>query len=123
MRAIDEGQAFLGAKRNRCEACSGESLGAGHDPALILRLAMADQHRRHVGEWRKIAGGTHRTLGWNDGGDAPRQHPFHQFDQFPANARGAPADAQELQNHQEARMPPWNGGTHTAAMRQDQIAL
>ncbi|OIQ68808.1 hypothetical protein GALL_495960 [mine drainage metagenome] len=123
LRAVDEGEAFFGAKRDRVEARGGERLGSRQDCAADFGLTRANQHGCHVGEGGEVARRADRSLGRDDGRDTARQHVLQQLDQLPPHAGRAAPEAEEFQRHHQAGGGARDCVAHAAAMRQDQVAL
>ncbi len=72
---------------------------------------------------RQIARCPHRPLLRNNGRHAFFQHRLDQGDQIHAHTGRATPKAQQFQRHHKAGLRTRNRDPHTAAMRQDQVAL
>ena len=101
LRAVDQRQPLLGRERHRREPRRRERRRAGHPLAADLGLAVAEHHRRHVGERREVARGPDRALRRHHRRHARGQHRLHELDQLPAHARRAAPERDQLQRHHQ----------------------
>ena len=107
----------------RLEAGSLQRRSAGHPFAFEFGLAFADDHRCHVGEWRKIARSTDGSLRRHDRSYSAFQHLFDKFDEFPSNARCPSAQRQELEDHHQSYDAVGDCRPDAAAVGEYEIAL
>jgi hypothetical protein len=82
LRAVQQGEAFLGAERQRLQAGIGERPGGRPCPAVDDHLADADHRRRHVGERREVARCADRALARHRPASALGQHRLEQPDRL-----------------------------------------
>jgi len=85
LRAIDQGEPFFRAQRDRGESRCRECLRAGLSLALIDCFAFTDHHGGHMRERSEITGRTDRSLSRDDRDHTGGDHSFKQFHQFRAN--------------------------------------
>ena len=76
-----------------------------------------------MGQRCQIAGRGNRALRGNDRRHTLGQHPLQLRDDLPAHTRGAAPQRQQFQHHHQTGDRARHRIAHTAAMRQDQVAL
>ena len=79
LRAVDEGQPFLGRQLNDGNAGLFHGLGARHDLTLVLGVAFAQHDEHHVRQRSQVAAGAQRALFRDDGVHAGVEHVEQRF--------------------------------------------
>ena len=102
--AIHDGQAFLGAQRQRRHADLGQRLARGAPPAPVHDVAFAAQHGRHVRQRRQVAAGADRALGRDQGQHIVAQQGFQPFQQRQADAGHAAHQRRQARGEYRARL-------------------
>ena len=74
LRAVEEGEAFLGFEANGIDSGAAEGVAAVEAFAAVDGFAFADDAEREVRERREIAAGADRALLGDDGVDAVVEH-------------------------------------------------
>ena len=123
LRAVDQRQTLLGAKRDRREAGGSQRLAARHPGSPEEGLALPDHRRRHMGERREVARCADGALRRHDRRHAPLEHRLDLTDDDGPDARSAAPERHELQRHHQAHERLWREIAHAAAVGQDEVPL
>ncbi|CAM5625032.1 hypothetical protein MAUB1S_10657 [Mycolicibacterium aubagnense] len=123
LRAIEQGQAFLGAQRNRFQPMRRKGDPGRHAAMRGEAFADTDHHRGHVRQGGKIAGSADGTLCRHDRNDVVSQHLLQQVDGLLPHARGALRQARHLERHHQARYSNRHRFANAGGMRQHDVAL
>jgi hypothetical protein len=102
LRAVDEGQAFLGPELQRLQAGAFQRLRARQPHAVERGLAFADQGQAQVRQRREVARRAHRALRRNDRQHAAVVQRQQAVDDFLAHARKAAREAGRLEQQHQA---------------------
>ena len=82
LRAVDEGETFLGLQHQRFEATAAKGLDGREPLARQADLAFPDDGKGEMREWCEVTRSAERTLLGHDGKDVPLEHldePQHDF--------------------------------------------
>ncbi len=123
LRAVEQGQAFLGTQYQRLQARPFQRFGGRQTAGKGVDLAMADHRRGHVGQGCQIARRADRALGRDDGYQAAVQHVFQHAHGFGLDPGIAVAEAGQLQRHHQAGDGTWHGRAGAGGMAEHDIAL
>ncbi len=123
LRAVEQGQAFLGAQDQRLETRAVERLTRRQAAGKAVDLAFTDHGRGHVGQRRQVTRGADGALRRNDRGQAAVKHGFEHVHGFDAHARGAVAEAGQFQRHHQADNGFRRVVADTGRVAEDDIAL
>jgi hypothetical protein len=121
--AVEERQALLGGEVHRRQAGGLEALQRGDRAAASAHLADAQQHGRHMGQRRQVAGGTDRALGRDARVDAGIDQLHQRLQHAPPHAGVAEREAVDLQDHDQAHEPVIEQRPGAGGMRQHEAAL
>ena len=123
MRAVEQGQSFLGLERQRPHTGGLQRLSGGHSPPVGHRLALADEAGGHVSERGQVTRRSHRSLLGDDGMHRTVQARHQGLDHARPDAGGAARQRRGQQEHQRAGLGLGQRGTDTPGVAQHQIAL
>ena len=123
LRAVEERQALLGGEVHRRQAGGLEALQRGDRAAAPAHLADAQQHGRHMGQRRQVAGGADRALGRDAGMDAGIDQLHQRLQHAPPHAGVAEREAVDLEDHDQAHEPVIEQRPGAGGMRQHEAAL
>ena len=123
LRAVDQREALLRAKRKRLEAEPLERGGGGHHLARQIDPPIADQRRDQVRKRREIAARADAALRRNQRHGVGVEQPLQRLDDERPNARMTAAKTEQLEDdhqpHDVARERIAEAGT----VRQDEVGL
>ena len=123
LRAVDQGQAFLGAELERRNAGPLQRKTCRDTLAVLQHVAFADQRQRHVRQRCEVARGADRTLRRHIGHEARVVHGQQRVDHHFAHARVAARQAGGLEREHEAHDLGRERFADADAVRADQVEL
>ncbi len=123
LRAVQQGEAFLGAEHQRRQARLGQRPFGGNLRAVDEEGANADQRRRHVRQRRKVTRGADRALGRHHRRQSLGQQGLEQADGLAAHARRALGQACQLERNHKPRDGDGHRLADTGGVRQHDVAL
>ena len=121
--AVQERQALLGRQGQRLQPGERERLARLQPAAAMARLALAEQHQRHVGERREVARGAHRALGRDQRVNLGVEQRDQRVDDLAADAGEAPRQAIDLEQQDQAHGGVVERLADAGRVRQHQRAL
>ena len=123
LRPVQQCQAFLCRQGQRRQAGDFQRFGRFHPLAFVASLAFAQQHQRHVGQRRQVAGGTDRTFQRNVRVNLGIDQGDQGVDHHPANTGETTAQAVDLEHHDQAHQRIADRLANTGGVGQHQGAL
>ncbi len=123
LRAVEEGQAFLGFEGDRSDFAAAEGFGAGKFFVLEVGFAFADHDLSEMGERREIAGSADGTLRRNDGMNAGIEHGDEGFHDDGTNAAEALGESVGAKKHHGADFGGGERCAYATGMRANEIDL
>ncbi|CAL9309696.1 hypothetical protein SUDANB135_04538 [Streptomyces sp. SudanB135_2055] len=122
--AVEEREPLLLAQLDRGDPVLGQQLtGRAHDTVGALRVPLAHERERAVGQGRQVAGAAQRAVLVHDRGDPGVEHVGHGPRDLGADAGVPGADGLQPEEHQRADHLALDPRAHPGGVRADDVAL